>query len=193
MVCQDWTWNWRKKTMGEVFQQRPVMLIAAVISRFEEAFDWTRNETTSDWGKIEIESPRFDFVETGFYAETMGEDLKKQFFAYSQLIDPAKIAAAKVAANAWERKFAATSDWPVARPLNIDPGYITEAKLVLATTKDRDHRIYLQQGIFAEVTLHYHDRQWRGDRWTYPDYQRTDFQEFFTQCRQLLRQMYRNQ
>lgn len=179
--------------MGEVFPQRPVMLIAAVISRFDAAFDWTRDQSILRWGEIEIESPRFDFVETGFYAETMGEDLKKQFFAFSQLIDPDKIAAAKITANAWEREFAESSEWPVARPLNIDPGYITEAKLVLATTKDRDHRIYLQQGIFAEVTLHYHDRQWQGDRWTYPDYQRADFQEFFTECRQRLRQKYRKQ
>lgn len=193
MACQDWTWNRRKKTMGEVYQHRPVMLIAAVISRFEEAFDWTRDKTISNWGDIEIESPRFDFVETGFYRDSMGEDLKKQFFAYSQLLAPEKIAAAKIATNGWEREFAESAQWPVDRPLNIDPGYITEAKLVLATTKDRDHRIYLQQGIFAEVTLHYHDRQWEGDRWTYPDYQRADFQEFFSECRKLLRQRYRKQ
>ena len=193
MVCQDWNWNRRNKTMGEVSQHRPVMLIAAVISRFDKAFDWARDKTSSSWSEIEIESPRFDFVETEFYHETMGTDLKKQFFAYSKLIDPEKIAAAKIAANQWEREFAKTSQWPVQRPLNIDPGYVTEAKLVLATTKDRDHRIYLQQGIFAEVTLHYHDRQWRSDRWTYPDYQRADFQEFFSKCRKLLRQMYRNQ
>jgi hypothetical protein len=177
--------------MGEVYQHRPVMLIAAVISRFEEAFGWTRNKSIDCWGEIEIESPRFDFVETGFYRETMGESLQKQFFAYTNLIDPEKIASAKITANAWEREFADEAQWPVKRPLNIDPGYITEAKLVLATTKDRDHRIYLQQGIFAEVTLHYHDRQWRGDRWTYPDYQRADFQEFFSECRRLLRQKYR--
>lgn len=177
--------------MGEVGQHRPVMLITAVISRFAEAFDWTRDKSIDLWERIEIESPRFDFVETKFYRDSMGDDLKKQFFAYSKLIDPEKIAAAKITANQWEREFAESSDWPVARPLNIDPGYITEAKLVLATTKDRDHRIFLQQGIFAEVTLHYHDRKWRSDRWTYPDYQRADFQEFFSECRRVLRQKYR--
>lgn len=74
------------------------------------------------------------------------------------------------------------------RPLNIDPGYISEAKLVLATTKDRDHRIYLSGGIFAEVTLHFRAKQWTSSRWTYPDYQREDFQAFFTKCRNLLRE-----
>jgi hypothetical protein len=47
------------------------------------------------------------------------------------------------------------AQWPEPRPLNLDPGYLTEAKLVLATTKDRNHRLYLDRGIFAEVTLCY--------------------------------------
>lgn len=58
---------------------------------------------------------------------------------------------------------------------------------MLATTKDRDHRIYLDNGIFAEVTLHYRQGVWEKSRWTYPDYQRPDFHEFFNQCRAYLR------
>ena len=70
----------------------------------------------------------------------------------------------------------------------FEPGYLTEAKLVLATTKDRDHRIYLHDGIYAEVTLNWVRGGWVNQRWTYPDYQRADFQEFFTKCRDYLRQ-----
>lgn len=179
--------------MGIVQNHRPVILIAAVISRYEQAFDWSHEQLVSKWGDTCLESPRFDFVETDFYESTMGTGLKKQFWAFENLIDPAAIASTKLTSNELEAQFAESNSLPEERPLNIDPGYVTEAKLVLVTTKDRDHRIYLQHGIFAEVTLHYHNRLWQSSRWTYPDYQRADFQEFFSACRQLLRQKYRSE
>ena len=61
------------------------------------------------------------------------------------------------------------------------------AKLVLASTKDHAHRLYLAQGIYAEVTLYYKDRQWQHRDWTFPDYRREDYQQFFSACRELLR------
>jgi hypothetical protein len=94
-------------------------------------------------------------------------------------------------ANAWEEEYRASAEHSESRPLNIDPGYLTEAKLVLASTKDRDHRIYLSQGIFAEVTLHFARGGWQARPWTYPDYQRADYHAFFTTCRDYLRQRYR--
>ncbi|MEX2025857.1 MAG: DUF4416 family protein, partial [Pirellulaceae bacterium] len=95
-------------------------------------------------------------------------------------------------AIAWEDEYRRQVAHPESRPLNIDPGYLTEAKLVLASTKDRDHRIYLSQGIFAEVTLHFQQAKWQTRPWTYPDYQRADYHEFFSRCRDFLRQSYRD-
>jgi hypothetical protein len=177
--------------MGEIQTHKPVLLIAAVISRYPAAIDWVRDQSRKLWGPIGLESPSFDFSETDFYAAAMGRDLKKRFVAFRDLIEADSIAVRKLQSNQWEAEYAAISDHSVLRPLNVDPGYISEAKLVLATTKDRDHRIYLRDGIFAEVTLHFHQGKWRSSRWTYPDYQRADFQAFFTECRNLLRSTYR--
>jgi hypothetical protein len=58
--------------------------------------------------------------------------------------------------------------------------------LVLASTKDHAHRLYLGEGIYAEVTLAFRQRQWQPLEWTYPDYRRADYQEFFTACREYL-------
>ena len=75
------------------------------------------------------------------------------------------------------------------RPLNIDPGYLTEAKVVLMTTKDRDHRLYVGKGIYAEVTLFFQlPGKWMSSRWTYPDYKCEAWHEFFFACRDYLRQ-----
>jgi hypothetical protein len=67
--------------------------------------------------------------------------------------------------------------------LNLDPGYLTAAKLVLASTKDHAHRLYLGQGIYGEVTLSYRQGHWQHREWTYPDYRRADFQDFFLRLR----------
>ena len=177
--------------MGEIRRQRPVLLIAAVSSRHESAIDsWTREIASQSWGNIALESEMFDFEETRFYAASMGENLKKKIFAFADLIDPAQIADTKILSNQWEIDFAHENQLPEKRPLNIDPGYVTEAKLVLATTKDRDHRIYLRDGIFAEVTLHFTQGSWQTFRWTYPDYQRRDYHQFLANCRDYLRRRY---
>lgn len=178
--------------MGEIAKHKPVLLIAAVTSRHDSALRWAVEQTTSHWGNLVLESPIYDFTETDFYTQSMGTELKKQFLAFDELLDPVDLARCKLQSNQWELDYQTQSNHTEERPINIDPGYISEAKLVLATTKDRDHRIYLQQGIFAEVTLHFRGKQWTSSRWTYPDYQRTDFQAFFTDCRTLLRDRIRN-
>jgi hypothetical protein len=122
----------------------------------------------------------------------MGTDLQKQFWVYDELIDPGRIAAIKRQTNLWEEQYATQGGHPERRPLNLDPGYLTLAKLVLASTKDHAHRIYLADGIYAEVTLSYRDKAWRSFDWTFPDYRRGDYQAFFTRCRELLRRALRS-
>ena len=177
--------------MGRIEQHRPVLLISAAFSRYDFALDWARERLTQQWGPLALESPRFEHAETSFYEPTMGSGLRKTFFAFEILIDPVALVESKHLSNAWEDEYAALELHGEPRPLNLDPGYITEAKLVLATTKDRDHRLYLDRGIFAEVTLHYHHGAWEARPWTYPDYRRADYHLFFTQCRDYLRRQYR--
>src|SRR4029078_12622455 len=105
----------------------------------------------------------------------MGTDLRKVFFAFESLVDPAELVACKETSNQWETDYQQLARHPEIRPLNLDPGYLTEAKLVLATTKDRDHRLYLDRGIYAENTLYYQRGAWQSRPWTYPDYQRPDY------------------
>jgi hypothetical protein len=173
--------------MGQTNPPQPVLLIVAAFSRHEAALAWARETMTAAWGAVALESAAFDFSETDYYRSTMGDQLKKQFFAFEQTIDPGRLAECKLQSNRWEAEFATQAGLPDERPLNLDPGYITLAKLVLASTKDHAHRIYLGQGIYAEITLNYRAGGWQPLPWTYPDYRRTDFQAFFTQCREYLK------
>jgi hypothetical protein len=173
--------------MGTPARHSPVLLIVAAISRHAEALDWARRTFESHCGPVALASAAFEFTETDYYLATMGADLKKKFFACERTIDPAQLIDLKLQTNRWEEEFAAQGAFPEPRPLNLDPGYVTLAKLVLASTKDHSHRLYLGRGIYAEITLSYRAGRWQESEWTYPDYRRADFQQFFVECRDYLK------
>lgn len=138
-------------------------------------------------GPIDIESEIWPFTQTEYYRDEMGPDLKRQFVSFARWIRPDQLAEIKVETNAMEEQITrecALLDVP--RPVNLDPGYVDLGKLVLATTKDRAHRIYLQQGIYAEVTLTYVNHAWQAVDWTYPDFRETRYHAFFSRVRDCL-------
>ena len=173
--------------MGDARDHLPVLLFLAAFSRNEEALDWARCRSKSQWGPIALESERFRFDETSYYESTMGTDLKKVLVCFKTLVDPASLIDFKLLTNQWEAEYCAASTESEPRPLNLDPGYLTEAKLILASTKDRDHRIYLGRGVFAENTLFFRGDHWQKRSWTYPDYQRADYHGFLMRCREYYR------
>lgn len=177
--------------MGTPSQPAPALQIVAVFSRYDAALEWAQVKLAEKYGEIALLSAAFDFAETTYYTASMGPGLKKQFLAFEQLIDPATLPVIKRATNDLELAYKDASAWPEARPLNLDPGYIDLGKLVLASTKDHAHRLYLGAGIYGEVTLYYKQKAWDVWPWTYPDYRRADFQAFFSACRQYLRERLR--
>jgi hypothetical protein len=174
--------------MAQVNPAPPAMLLAAVFSSQPSAIDWARQQIERHWGVVGLCSPCFEHIETNYYAEEMGKNIVKQFIIVDGLFDPAQLAERKLQSNSWEQQLSASGNYLPQRPVNIDPGYITLGKLILASAKDRAHRIYLRDGIYAEECL-YFVGGWKSRPWTYPDYQRADFQEFFSQARERLKQL----
>lgn len=186
--------------MGEIRNVEPVLLIVAAFARDEKALAWGRERLEEHYGPVERESETFrvdDFTE--YYAASMGRNLHKRFWAFRNLVDPSELASIKRVTNDLEAEYtrltAKTDESKGERPdmdsversLNLDPGYIDLGKLILASTKDHAHRIYLRDGIFAETTLQYTRKHWQALPWTYPDYQSPDCQRFFDECRKILK------
>jgi hypothetical protein len=177
--------------MGQPTIHSSAMLLMAAFSRYDEALQWGKERAEAEWGAIELESPAFEFSETEYYTSTMGPGLKKRFFAFHRPFDPADLVDVKLLTNAWEDEYATLARHSEGRPLNLDPGYITLGKLILASTKDFAHRIYLNRGIYAEVTLFYKHHRWQHHDCTFADYRREDYQRFFSLCRDTLHQRLR--
>ena len=175
--------------MGSIQPVRPVLLIAAVFSRHQEVIAQAKALLEERLGPLALQSEPFAFDQTDYYTASMGPGLRKQFFAFRELIDPGKLPSLKLQTNRWEEELAASGRYEESRVVNIDPGYLNLSKLVLASTKDHAHRIYLGKGIYAEVTLHYkRETGWTPWPWTYPDYRRGEYHAFFDRCRQYYRQ-----
>jgi len=167
--------------MGQVKKHPPVKLIAGLIFKDKLSLDRARAALKRRFGEIDFESQVLAFNLTDYYKKEFGEDLKKSFVSFKKLVDPARLTSIKIATNKIEKRL---SKGP-RRLVNIDPGYLDLAKLILASTKDYIHRIYLGRGIFAEMTLYYEGDSFVPWKWTYPDYRTPAYIEIFNRIREL--------
>jgi hypothetical protein len=152
--------------MGTVKEHPPVMLILGMIAREEDAFSAALHRFMSRFGAPVWESPPIPFAFTDYYEPEMGSDLVRRFAAFGELIRPEDLTEIKLMSNALEEELSAAGR----RRINLDPGYLCAGKLVLASTKDNQHRIYVGHGIFHEITLRYRHGSFRPWEWTFPDY-----------------------
>ena len=167
--------------MGKVQTHPPVKLICALT--YQALYDLAKlyKKLEGAFSSIEMLSQPFDFdLFTDYYTEEMGPGLKKHFIVFSALIDPFELPAIK----RWTNKLEGTTLNKEKRLVNIDPGYISQAKLVLATTKNYSHRVYLGKGIFGDVHMHYQRGKYRPNSWTYPDYKAEQNVAFFGKVRE---------
>jgi hypothetical protein len=178
--------------MGEPHVPNPVMLVTAAFSRYPEALDWARLQLEQAFGPVELTSATLDFDQTRYYERDMGAGLKKRFFAFRELVAADSLAKIKRRTNDLENELARSGSYPVPRPLNLDPGLLSLGKFQLATTKDQSHRIYLGEGIFAEVTLRYQAGCFEAWPWTYADYRQPAVLDFLQEARDLYRRRMRD-
>jgi Domain of unknown function (DUF4416) len=179
--------------MAEPHPPDPALLVVAAFSRHDAALLWASERLQAAYGPLALTSALFDFHQTAYYEATMGPQLRKQFFAFQTLITPELLPNIKLSTNALENELAASGQFAEPRPLNLDPGLILLGKFVLATTKDQQHRLYLRDGIFAEVTLRYQDKAFEPWPWTYADYRTPHVHAFLQQARDYYRQRLQSQ
>ena len=169
--------------MGLEREHLPVLLICGLLASDEYLLDDTLALLKTEFGEILLESDTIPFNFTDYYNKEMGDGILRKYVAFSSLIEPETIGLIKRRTNLLENQFLAEDN----RRVNIDPGYITLAKLVLATTKDATHRVYLGDCIYAETTLFFCDKSFRTWQWTYPDYRHEFTIKFFNDARERYR------
>jgi len=147
------------------------------------AFDAAEERLAELYGPADLRSPLIDFDFTDYYEPQMGRGLKRVFVSFARKIDPGEIAAIKLRTNELEGELAPL-DKSVARPINLDPGYVCGSKLVLASAKDRSQRLYIGKGVYVEITLEFRKGRFLPVETTYRDYASESYIEFFTRVRE---------
>ena len=164
--------------MAQVSIPQPVELLVGVILRDLDLLVPLESEIAERLGKIESRSPVFDFDITDYYKDEMGTDLRRIFYSFDDLMDPARLVEVKLTANLIEKGFAEAGR----RRVNLDPGYMDFYKLVLASNKFLGQKIYLGKGVYADPTLYY-DKGWKPYDWGFPDFKSGRYDAFLTQVR----------
>lgn len=131
-------------------------------TKLEEAF-----------GPIAIVTDPFPFDFTDYYVPEMGEGIERFFLLFSRLVSPDQLADIKTITNALEAEWSEEGG----RKINLDPGTLSEANIILATTKNRAHRIAIGKDLYAELTLMYQNHSFVSFPWTYADYRSPRVQE----------------
>ncbi|MDD5408963.1 MAG: DUF4416 family protein [Candidatus Omnitrophica bacterium] len=168
--------------MGKVRKHNQLAKLAmGFIYKDEAIFIKSRDKLKKIFGRIDFQSDPLDFNYTSYYEKEMGAGLKRRFISFGKLIPVQDLYRIKLYTNRLEAKFSNSGK----RRVNIDPGYVDLAKLVLASTKDYAHRIYLRKGIFAEITLSYRNNSFIPNDWTYPDYRSQEYISIFNEIRKL--------
>lgn len=169
--------------MGEIKRVEPVNLVIFIFSQHLEY--WVSElfpELEASFGKIDYVSKELPFsLYTAYYDREMGSDLKGKLVSFERLIHPSLLADVKIFTNRLEEKYAVEGK----RKFNMDPGYVHHSNFVLASTKSWGNRVYLKNGIYAEVTLLYLSGEFRHWEFTYPNYRSEDYKKELEHVREL--------
>jgi len=128
---------------------------------------------------IQLQSEELPFDKTDYYTREMGRELKRCFLSIEGL-----------------QSLGCSVDWKFKtleienllsfdgkRRINLDPGYLDFHRVVLLSGKEGPQKIYLRDGIWADLVLLKDKGGFRELAWTFPDLKDGFYNDFFMQVR----------
>ena len=175
--------------MADIKDPQQVLFFVGILSLEKFDLQPVARQLITSCGAISLRTASQPFTYTTYYQKEMGEHITRQWWVFDTLHDPSSLADMKITTNRIEQHYINEQG---KRQVNIDPGTIAMSNVVLASTKNYSHRIYLGKGIYAEVTLLYRNKSYTTLDWTYPDYREVSTIDFFNQSRTLLKEKLSN-
>ena len=153
-------------------------------ARWEEFWPTLQPELEEIFGPVDHESEPIPFSRTSYYDAELGTPILRRILSFERPLPLDGLAEIKLATNRLETRWARDGR----RLFNLDPGYVTQERLVLATGKNFTHRVYLSQGIWADLTLIFQGGDWCDLPWTFPDYSAPEVRKHLTRIRDMYRE-----
>ncbi len=168
--------------MRRNYPEDAVIFIASLFSS-QDVFEAAAPRLKDLFGSVYYESAALPWDYSTYYDSELGTPLYRHFMFFEAVVDPVLLVEAKLAVGDIEKEFSINGN----RQINLDPGYLSLAKVVLASRKNYSHRIYLGRGVFCELELFYQEGRFNPLPYTYFDYRDDRFLKFFTKARTLLK------
>ena len=167
--------------MGAALDFEKEKLIIGFIYSTDENYERALKIMTDKFGPVDFETEEFSFTNefSDYYDDELGGEARRKILSFERLVDPTLQADIKTFTNSVEADFSIDGK----RKINLDPGFLSHGRLLLATTKKTGFRIPLKDGIYTEMTLYYARGEWQKLPWTYRDYQSERVQKFITEVR----------
>ncbi|MFO7717865.1 MAG: DUF4416 family protein [Thermodesulfobacteriota bacterium] len=162
-----------------------LLVFAVLSSTWETVWPHVGRQLAETFGPVHDFGERLLFTHTDYYNAELGTPLYRRLLYAETLYPQDRLAEAKLQTNAIEDSWRDTQG---RRRINLDPGLLSLERLVLATGKGFTHRIYLQEGIWADLTLIYQKGAWRSFSWTFADYAEPTLQAWLTRLREYYKQ-----
>jgi hypothetical protein len=159
----------------------PVKLIIAALYSDEHLLNAARGRLIQQFGPIDFTSPPFPFALTDYYVPEMGAPIMRLFYGFEKLFSAGDLARIKLTTNAVESELSLNGQ----RRVNLDPGYLDPDKLVLASAKYNGQKIYLADGIWADLTLHYEKGHFTAYPWSFADFRSGEYEKTFLRLREI--------
>lgn len=170
--------------MGSPSLPDPALLFIGIFYHKEAYFPEAKEKLKASFGEIAFESPALPWDYSEYYKEELGSPITRRFIFFKDVINPEALAGIKLLTNDLEQQLSSGGK----RNINLDPGYLTPYQVVLASTKNYAHRIYVGKGIYAEVTLIHRDGRYCPHLFTYRDYASDEYIQLFERARNFLKE-----
>lgn len=169
-------------------QPEPVKVLVAVLWNEPTSLESALSQLRAEWGELDVSGPDRAFDTTDFYVEEMGANLVRRLVSHVDLVSPDFLATAKRRCQRIEEELSINGR----RRVNLDVGYLDHNKIVLASLKAAGQKIYLDQGVYADLTARFSAGRYRPFEWTFPDLRDGRYDEELARMREIYKRQRRD-
>jgi hypothetical protein len=157
---------------------------AAILFKHAHILDEGLSLLRQAFPPVTYRGPAHPFTQTDYYAGEMGPGLSRCMLAFEGLAEPGELCSSKWRAHELEQTLSSEGR----RTLNIDVGYLDLFKVVLASFKGRGNKLYLDKGVWADITLTYEKGRFHPLPWSFPDFAAGTYEKDLIRIRELLKE-----
>jgi hypothetical protein len=168
--------------MGSPSTPPPVRFVTSVITQDRDLLDQLIEILEAKFGPIHTSTKVHGYAFSPSYAQELGDGLLRQVHVFAPLRKRDLLPDYKLSTNELEQDIGVHTS-ATSRRVNVDPGYLDASHLILASTKRYHNRVYLREGIYADMTLYYNGQTFKPFRFAFPEYRIKASIQFFNHQR----------